>query len=98
MTAASRDKKLFDILVELKRHLRSCKRCTAAKRSRVPFDMCNAGLQLTLDAAWGYDDVIRQKIAAHNHPGETVFACPDLTKHGRSYELTAQAFLVTAIQ
>lgn len=98
MTMASRDQKLYDALIDLKRHMRSCQPCVAAKKSRDPSMMCNQGLSLTGKAAFSYDDVIRLKVAAHNHPGHTIYACPDLTKHGKVYQLTATAFLVTAAQ
>lgn len=98
MTYATRDQKLHDKLVELKRHMRSCKECVAAKKSRDPGMMCNLGLRLTGEAAFSYDDVIRLKIAAHNHPGNTIYACPDLAKHGKAFQLTATAYLATAIQ
>lgn len=98
MSAPNKDQKLYDTLVDLKRHLRSCKACQAARKAMSPHDMCGAGLLLTLRAAMGYDDVIRLRIAAHSDKAGHVFACPDLMKHGRAYAITAPALHVTAMQ
>lgn len=98
MPHVNRDKKLYDILVELKRHMRSCKDCQAARKSVDPYMMCRAGMLLTLNAAVGYDSVIRLRVAAHSNPHGHIFACPDLSKHGQPYAITAPALIVTAVQ
>lgn len=90
--------RLYDTLVTLKRHLRSCRYCGAALKANDPMAMCGAGMLLTLDAAKGYDSVVRLRIKAHSDPAGTVFACPDLSKHGKVYALTAPALLVTGVQ
>lgn len=98
MTASNRDERLYDTLLVLKRHLRTCKDCMAAIKATDPYMMCRQGMMQTLKAALGYDDVIRLRVKAHNNSGGHVFACPDLTKHGKSYALTAPALHVTAVQ
>lgn len=60
--------------------------------------MCEQGLNMTLTAAMGYDGIIRLRVAAHNHDAGHVFACPDLSKHGKVYSLTAPALHVSGIQ
>jgi hypothetical protein len=98
MTRANKDAKLYDALLDLKRHLRTCQDCRTSIKMSDPYMMCNAGILLTLKAAAGYDDVIRLRIKAHTRPGGHVFACPDLIKHGKAYSLTAPALHVTAVQ
>jgi hypothetical protein len=98
MARLSAQTKLYDTLVNLKRHLNSCHYCIPARKSRSPYDMCAQGLNMTLDAAMGYDDIIKLRIAAHNHPAGHIFACPDLSKHGKVYSLTTPALHVTGIQ
>lgn len=98
MTAATRDQKLHDKLIELKRHLRTCATCMAAKKARDFISMCALGLRLTVDAAMQYDDLIKLKIAAHKHPGNIIYACPDKSKHGKAFELTAYPYIATGIQ
>lgn len=90
--------KLFDALIDLKRHLRTCRQCVAAKKASDPTAMCRDGIFFTFKAAMGYDDVIRLRTKAYGNPGGTVFACPDVTKHGKAYALTAPAMLVTGVQ
>lgn len=98
MLPRGKDQKLYDALVDLKKHLRSCKDCQAARKAVAPELMCRLGILLVLKAADGYDSVIKLRIAAHKNPDSHVFACPDLSKHGKAYSLTAPALHVSAIQ
>ena len=98
MNRSNKDQKLYDALLDLKRHLRTCKDCIASIKAVDPYMMCRSGMLMTLNAAKGYDDVIRLRVQAHARPGGHVFACPDLTKHGKSYAITAPALHVTSTQ
>lgn len=98
MQRSSRDDKLADAIVILRRHLRSCRQCTAAIKGMDATMICDHGLLMTLDAAKLFDQLIKLRIAAHNRVDGTVFACPDLSKHGRSYALTAEPYAVSAIK
>lgn len=98
MRRVSADAKLFDNLVELKRHLKICKQCMAAFKAREPFMMCYDGAFRVLEAAIGYDKVVKLRIQAHNTPSGYIIACPDPGKHGKVYALTAPALQVTGVQ
>lgn len=98
MPRTGKDQKLYDTLIDLKRHLRTCRDCLAAQKSNDAYMMCRTGMLLTLQAAKDYDSVIRLRIAAHSNPDGHVFACPDLSKHGKPYSITAPALHVTAVQ
>lgn len=98
MPRTGRDQKLYDTLLNLKRHLRTCSDCKAARKAVDPYMMCRSGILLTLQAADQYDSVIKLRIAAHSNRDNHVFACPDLSKHGKPYSLTAPALHVTAVQ
>lgn len=98
MPRLGKDQKLYDTLVDLKRHLRSCAKCQAARKAVAPNMMCDLGRLLTLKAADGYDSVIKLRIQAHADVHSHVFACPDLSKHGKAYALTAPALHVVAVQ
>jgi hypothetical protein len=98
MSTANKDKALFDAMIVLKRHLRSCKPCTAARKAGDPYMMCREGLTKTLMAADRYDHLISLRIKALKDKAGTVFACPDLSKHGEAYALTALPLHVTGIQ
>lgn len=92
------DNRLADILLELKRHLRTCKDCQRAIKVRDRFMLCDHTIGLILTAAWTYDRVIPRRISARRGNRPCVFSCPDLSAHGKSYALTAEALLVTGVQ
>lgn len=98
MPRTGKDQRLYDTLTDLKRHLRTCKDCMAARKAVDPYMMCRVGILLVLKAADGYDSVIKLRIAAHSDRNGHVFACPDLAKHGKPYAITAPALHVTAVQ
>jgi hypothetical protein len=95
---ANSDQHLFDAMITLKRHLRSCGKCSVARKAADPYLMCRAGLNLTLRAADRYDLLISLRVKAHASEHDTVFACPDTSAHGSAYALTAQPLLVTGVQ
>src|SRR5258708_19366737 len=95
---ANSDQHLFDAMIQLKRHLRSCGKCSVARKAADPYLMCRAGLSLTLRAADRYDLLISLRVKAHASKQGTVFACPDPSAHGSPYALTARPFFVTRLQ
>jgi hypothetical protein len=98
MVRSARDTIAFDGLSELKRHLRSCRYCMAAKKANDPLAMCVIGIRLTWKAAMQYDNLIRLRTIAHNNPGGVIYACPDLSKHGKDYSLTASPYHAVGVQ
>lgn len=98
MSIPNQDRSLFDAMIELKRHLRSCTPCHAARKAADEYGMCRTGLRLTLRAADRYDLLISLRRQAFASRQDTVFACPDTRKHGASYELTALPLHVTGVQ
>jgi hypothetical protein len=98
MRSQNRDQHLYDHLIALKRHLRSCRKCIAARKIGSPRDMCDTGLFLTMKAADYYDAVISLKISASKSPVNTVYPCPDMSKHGKSYPLVTEPVIVTGYQ
>lgn len=98
MSLANSDQACFDAMIELKRHLRSCKPCHTARKAASEQLMCRTGIRLTLKAADRYDLLISLRAKAFKSRQDTVFACPDISKHGQSYALTALPLHVTGIQ
>jgi hypothetical protein len=98
MSNVNRDKNLFDAMIALKRHLRSCRECRTARKAMDPYLMCRLGMNLTLSAADRYDLLISLRARAFRDKQGTVIACPDASKHGTSYSLTAMPLHVTGIQ
>ncbi len=97
-STANSDARLFDAMIQLKRHLRSCRDCSVARKAADPYRMCRLGMTLTLSAADRYDLLISLRTKAFKDKQGTVFACPDTSKHGTAYALTALPLHVTGIQ
>lgn len=98
MAGVNDDKRLFDAMIVLKRHLRSCKPCHHARQVGDPYLLCVDGIRLTLNAADRYDHMISLRAKALRDKTGTVFACPDLSKHGKSYAMLAAPLHVTGVQ
>jgi hypothetical protein len=95
---ATRDERLYNDMAILKRHLGECRQCRAATKGFTPYNMCPAGMLMTVAVASRFDSIIRLRRAAHNGPDHTVFACPDLSRHGKAYALAALPLHVTSTQ
>ncbi len=98
MRKVSSQTSLPDELARLYNHLKSCKQCGAAFKAVDASELCYAGRWHTLKAAHGYASLFRLRRKVHSRPGGCVYACPDLTKHGEAYVLTAPALIVTGVQ
>lgn len=94
----SRDDILFREIVSLRRHLRSCRQCMYAKKSGTFGDMCDVSRKLLYVIAYRLDDIVKLRVAARIDDRDYVYACPDIGKHGKSYELTALPLAVTGAQ
>lgn len=90
--------KLTDSMMTLKRHLRTCKECIKALKVNDIYLMCHTGAWLVIRSAIHYDSLVKLRIQASQLPGGCVYACPELSKHGAAYELTALPLVVTGIQ
>jgi hypothetical protein len=94
----SRDDALYREMVELKRHYRTCRKCGLSKKTNDPYDMCPTGLRLSWLLGRRLDDLIELRRKALGSKTSHIFACPDLSKHGKSYALTALPMAVQGIQ
>lgn len=92
------DNRLRDLLLELKRHLKSCRNCTAAMKARDSKALCDHTIGLILTAAWQYDHVIPRRITSSRKGDPRIFNCPDLSCHGKAWELTAEPLIATGVQ
>lgn len=98
MPRRNRDSVTFDALYELKRHLNSCGTCKAGMKAVDLSYLCDMGSWLTIKAAREYDQIIKLRVDAHRQGDGIIYPCPDLSKHGKSYAVTATACHVTGIQ
>jgi hypothetical protein len=96
--SANTDNRVADLLLELKRHLRTCRNCQGATKTRDSSALCDHTTGLVLSIVIRYDRVIANRITAKNSGDPHVFACPDLGAHGKTYPLIAESLLVTAVQ
>lgn len=92
------DNRTSDLLVELNRHLKMCKQCTGAMKARDQYGLCDHTVGLILTLAKTYSGVIPRRLAVGRTRIPRVYACPDLTKHGKSYAMTAEPLIVTGVQ
>lgn len=92
-----KDDKLNGYFIKLRRHLLKCEQCKGARKALIPDHMCRDGRQLTLSAADEFDFLIEMKSKALKHDGGLIYACPDISQHGKSYSLTAELFSVVGI-
>jgi hypothetical protein len=60
--------------------------------------LCKVGARLTVSAAREFNSVIELRRKAMMRGEGIVAACPDLSRHGEAYALTAPIFHVTAVQ
>lgn len=97
-TVVNADDRLYSVLLELKRHLGTCRDCHMALRASWPEGMCVNGMRLTLNVATRYDQVIDLRISAKRSGERYVIPCPDASKHGKSYAITATPVLVAGEQ
>lgn len=96
--AVNSDNKLYDLLVELKRHLRSCNECHMARKVDDPYLMCRQGIFLVLRAASHYDFIVKMRIEARRDGVPVIYPCPEPSVHGKSYEQTAIPVVVVGYQ
>lgn len=92
------DNRVADLLLELKRHLRACKLCQGAIKTRDRGMMCDHSIGLVISVALRYDTVIPRRIAAKRRNDPHVFSCPDLSAHGKTYALIAEPLIVVGIE
>lgn len=92
------DNRTADLLVELNRHLKMCKQCTGAMKAHDQYGLCDHTTGLILTLAKTYASVIPRRLRAGRAAPSRIYACPDLTKHGKAYAMTAEPLIVTGVQ
>ena len=90
--------KVLNALVNVKRHVRGCRQCHLSRKSGVVGDMCEDGLRFMSDAMHILDEVIALRLKAYAMSDPYVIPCPDPSKHGDTYAMTAIPVAVTGFQ
>lgn len=83
---------------DLKRHLLKCVGCRLVLKAQMQGKMCEEGIALTHKCAVASTRLVTLHRKAYNDPMGFIYACPDRTKHGNDYAVTAQPHLNVAIQ
>jgi len=96
--SSNQDNRISEMLLELKRHLESCKKCISAVKARDGLALCTHTTGIIVSIALRYDRLLPTRIAAHRQGVTTVYACPDLAAHGKTFPLIAEPLNVTGVQ
>ena len=92
------DNRVADLLIELNRHVKTCQRCRGAIKTRDQRALCDHTVGLILTLAITHAGVIPRRLTLRRKGETPVFACPDLSKHGQAYALTAEPLIVVGVQ
>lgn len=92
------DNRFADLLLDLKRHIRHCQSCAGAIRVNDHAMLCTRSRVLILTMVMQYDHVIPRRLQAKRESDRVVYACPDLTRHGKAYAMTADPLFVVGVQ
>lgn len=98
MAPRNRDERLIDYLTKLRRHLLKCYDCKGALAVGSGGVLCKTGQLLTVSAAQNFTSVLDLRRKANASGISYIHACPDLSKHGASYQLTAPMYSVVGVQ
>lgn len=92
------DNRVADLLIELNRHIKTCRTCSGAVKARDKYGLCDHTIGLILTLAITHSGVIPRRLTLRRKGTPSVFACPDLSKHGQAYAMTAEPLTVTGVQ
>lgn len=85
-------------LLKLRRHLMICRDCKNYRTLGTFDQMCDETKYAILMIAEKWDNNVGQRLAAKKGGKEWIYPCPDTSKHGAAYALTAEAVIVEAHQ
>lgn len=85
-------------LTKLRGHIRTCYECRSAVKGDGSEDMCATGRHMTLKMAHSATQLAGLHRKAHDNPGDMIYPCPDIHKHGAPYAQTAMPYMATAVQ
>lgn len=92
------DNRVADLLIELNRHLKICRQCTGAVKTRDKYALCDHTIGLILTLAITHSTVIPRRLMVRRENKTAVYSCPDLRKHGMAYSMTAEPLIVVGVQ
>lgn len=85
-------------LLQLRRHLNSCRKCRSARKAREYKEMCPWSQHIIIEIAIRWGNNIAGRLAARNGMHDYIYPCPDPNAHGPAYALTAEACILAGNQ
>jgi hypothetical protein len=92
------DNRVADAMLAIKVHLRKCRTCQGAVRTRDYELLCKWVKANILEAIAQFDTVIPRRLLAARKRQSVFYACPDLSKHSKAYAMTAEPLIAVGIQ
>jgi hypothetical protein len=92
------DNRVFDVMVALKVHMRKCRMCQGAVKTRDYELLCKWAKANILEAVIQFDTVIPRRLSAARKRQRVFYACPDLAKHSKAYAMTAEPLIAVGVQ
>lgn len=90
----NRQRLLVVVLLRLRRHFNSCRKCRAARKARDFDELCDLAKLDLIEVAVKWDSNIGQRLAARNSADDYIFPCPSPNAHGEAYAATAEPCIV----
>jgi hypothetical protein len=98
MLSVNQDRRISQMLLELKRHFKACETCPGAIKARSSEMLCDHTVALIISIAVRYDTLIPARLQAARDKQNVVYACPDLAAHGEAYRLIAEPLNAVGVQ
>lgn len=98
MTVRMSDDPFAQVMSELRRHIKACPQCRLAMDDRGRSTLCHSGNIYALRIASNSERLLTLKRKAYKSNCEYIYACPDLSKHGEAYAMSAVPFAVSGVQ
>lgn len=86
------------MLLELKRHFNTCDACRGAIKCHADDMLCKWATLRIVAVARSWESNIALRLKARRSGEQFVYRCPDLSKHGPAYAMTAEPLMVTGVQ
>lgn len=92
------DNRVADLMSDLKRHMKYCRKCQVAVKVRDYGVICDYTKNLMITAISQFDGVIPRRLAAARKNQKVFYACPDLGAHSKTYAMTAEPLVAVGVQ
>jgi hypothetical protein len=94
----NRQRLLVLMLLDLRRHFASCRKCAGARKGRDFSMLCEYTQKELVEIAVKWDNNIAVRLHARRSDKEHIFPCPDPNKHGEAWAAAVEPVTVTARQ